>query len=235
VTTRGNSPAKANASWVKGLIRSSVRTGFGTAYRQIQLDPDKYLIHVRRVYQLPIETWKDVHHLNESVITLPANRIIRASAKAAALEGMGLGIGGISTILPDMGILSAITIRMLQKLSLIHGFEYSTEEEVVALWVAAASAAGLDLTREILGKQVVERLVPRVIDQIAVKVGTEVAEKWVGRLIPIIGAGTASALNYYFVRGWGRRAQAHFLSKRKSVRDLEPSPRSLLPAAGRAV
>jgi hypothetical protein len=212
------------------LVHSSVQAGFRTAYRQVRLDSDKYLVHVRRVYRLPIESWQDVHHLADAVLRSPTERIIAASAKAAALEGMGLGIGGISTILPDMGILSAITVRLLQKLSLIHGYEYSTDEEVMALWIAAASAAGLDLTREFLEKQVVERVVPRVIDRIAVKVGAEVAEKWVGRVLPVVSAGTAGMLNYYFIRGWGRRAQKHFLARRHSLRAHEASSRRLAPS-----
>lgn len=215
------------------LVHSSVRVGFRTAYRQIQLDSDKYLAHVRRVYRLPIEKWQDVHRLDESVLDLAADRIIAASARAAALEGAGLGLGGVTTILPDMGILSAITVRMLQKLSLIHGFEYSTDEEVLALWIAAASAAGVDLTREFLEKQAVERLVPRVIDKIAVKVGTEVAEKWAGRLLPVVSSVAAGTLNYYFVRGWGRRAQKHFLAKRRSLRGEQISRLALLRSDSR--
>jgi len=212
------------------LIHSSVRAGFRTAYRQVRLDSDKYLAHVRRVYRLPIESWRDTHHLDDAVLRSPAERIIAASSKTAALEGMGLGIGGISTILPDMGILSAITVRMLQKLSLIHGYEYSTDEEVMALWFAAGSAAGLDLTREFLEKQVVERVLPRVIDRIAVKVGAEVAEKWVGRVLPVVSAGTAGVLNYYFIRGWGRRAQKHFLARRRSLPAPEAPARRLAPS-----
>jgi hypothetical protein len=218
IDTRSSAlPAGRNTPLLTKLLHSSVRAGFRTAYRQVRLDSDKYLIHVRRVYRLPIENWQDVHQLDEAVLRSPADRVIAASAKAAALEGMGLGIGGISTILPDMGILSAITVRMLQKLSLIHGYEYSTDEEVMALWLAAASAAGLDLTREFLEKRVVEHVVPRVIDLIAVKVGAEVAEKWIGRVLPVVSAGTAGVLNYYFIRGWGRRAQSHFLARRRAL------------------
>ena len=33
------------------------------------------------------------------------------------------------TIVPDMGILSGVTSRTIQKLSLIYGFEFNTEEE----------------------------------------------------------------------------------------------------------
>jgi hypothetical protein len=138
-----------------------------------------------------------------------------------------------------MGILSAITLRMLQKLSLLYGFEYSTEEETVELWIAAATAAGLDLGRDFLEKQAVERLVPRIIDRMAVKLGAEVAEKWAGRIIPVLSAGAAGALNYYFVRAWGRRAQKHFRerhlsalaqqARRARTRSL-PSTTPLLPS-----
>jgi uncharacterized protein (DUF697 family) len=160
-----------------------------------------------------------------------AEKIIGSSARMAALEGMGLGVGGLATMLPDMGILAAITIRMLQKLSLIYGFEYSTPEEVKGLWLAAASAAGLDFTREFVEKRTLEHLVPRIADAMAVKVGAEVAEKWVGRLIPLLSAGAAATLNYYFVRSWGARARRHFLEKHRAVREQLFAAQALLPAA----
>ncbi len=157
-------------------------------------------------------------NMDEATLNPIAQRVIKSAKRTAALEGTGLGLGGLVTILPDMGILSAITIRMLQRLSLIYGFEYSTEEETTELWLAAASAAGLDLGREFVEKQAVERVVPRIIDKIAAKVGTEVAEKWSGRLIPILSAGAGGALNYYFVRAWGRRAHRHFIERHRTVR-----------------
>jgi len=127
--------------------------------------------------------------------------------KPGALEGLGFGLGGVMTLLPDMGVLATITIRLLQKLSLLYGFNYRTEDEEVELWMAAASAAGLDLGRDFLEKQAIEKLVPRIIDRIAVKAGAELAEEWVGRFVPLVSAGLAGGLNYYFVRSWGRRAQ----------------------------
>ena len=42
---------------------------------------------------------------------------------------------------------------MIQKLSLIYGFPYNTEQEEAELWVAAASAAGVDIGRELVEKQ----------------------------------------------------------------------------------
>jgi len=225
-----NMRKKAPTAWLSRLLQSSVRGGLRRAYAQVQLDPKKYLRHVRRAYGLPIKSWQDVRLLDESLLNRTAARVVRSSARTAALEGMGLGIGGITTLVPDMGILSAITIRMLQKLSLIYGFEYSTDDEVAALWVAAASAAGLDLTREFLEKQAVERIVPRIVDQVAVKLGAEVAEKWAARVVPILSAAAAASLNYYFVRSWGRRAQQHFLERRRYLHARRIPGPFLLPS-----
>ena len=99
---------------------------------------------------LPIQKWEDVFYLGAHNVRPHADSVIRASSKAAALEGMGLGLGGLITVVPDLGFLSTITLRLLQKLSLLYGFEYTSEEEAVELWIAAASAAGLELGRDIL-------------------------------------------------------------------------------------
>jgi hypothetical protein len=194
-------------------LTAAASAGFRRAYRQVQIDDRKYLRHVQRAHRLPVETWQDMFLLGPQVIDPIATSTIRSASRMAALEGAGLGLGGFLTVVPDMGILSAITLRMLQKLSLLYGFEYATEEETVNLWIAAASAAGLDLGRDFIEKQAVERLVQRIIDRMVVKVGAEVAEKWAGRIIPVLSAGAAGALNFYFVRGWGRRAQKHFLAR----------------------
>ena len=220
--------ATANTTWIARLLRTSLRVGLRGAYRQVQLNPERYLRYAQRVHGLPIRRWSDARLLDESLLNPVAERVIKSSSRAAALEGMGLGIGGFTTLLPDMGILSAITIRMLQKLSLIYGFEYSTDEEITALWLAAASAAGLDFGRDFLKKQAAERVLPRLADAIAVKMGADVAEKWLGRAVPVLSAGFAAGLNYYFVRSWGRRAQRHFLEKRCGTPERAFGPRPVL-------
>jgi uncharacterized membrane protein YdjX (TVP38/TMEM64 family) len=147
-----------------------------------------------------------------------AESVIRGGMKMAAVEGAGLGLGGFLTIVPDLGILSAITMRTIQKLSLIYGFELNTDDEIAELWIAAATAAGVDISRELLEREVVNRFVPRVIRQIAARAGAEVVEKWAGRLIPLTSSAIGCALNYYFVRAWGQRARAHFRAKHLEAR-----------------
>jgi len=219
------------------LFGRAARAGFQRAYDQIRIDERHYLRQVKRAHRLPIDSWSDMFLLGPEVVNPIAQSTIRAASKMAALEGMGLGLGGFLTVVPDMGILAAITLRMLQKLSLLHGFEYRTEEENLSLWVAAASAAGVDMGRNFLEKQAVGKLVPRIIDRMAVKVGAEVAEKWAGRIVPVVSAGAAGIINYHFVRTWGRRAQKHFLARHVAVihrhgfvRVANPSQARLLPS-----
>jgi hypothetical protein len=202
-----------------GPLTSFANAAFRRAYTQVRVDERKYLSHVRRAHKLPVDSWYQMVDLHPAVITPIAERTIAGSSKLAALEGAGLGIGAFLTVVPDMGILAAITLRMLQKLSLLHGFEYATEAENVELWIAAATAAGVDLGRDFLGKQAMEQVVPRIIDRIAVRVGADVAEKWAGRLIPVVGMGASAAINYYFVRSWGRRAHVHFAKRHRALRE----------------
>jgi uncharacterized protein (DUF697 family) len=130
----------------------------------------------------------------------------------------------------DLSILAAITLRTIQKVSLIYGFEYNTDEETAELWIAAASAAGVDISREVLEKEVVNRFVPKVIQRIAAQASAEVVEKWSGRLIPIASSAIGAGLNYYFVRAWGERAKSHFRQKHLGARRrLSAGARPALP------
>lgn len=208
---------------IYSLLRASSRRGFQHAYMRVRLDPDSYFEKLKRHLDLPVDSWTDLQYVKDEWLTPHANRVIKVSARMAALEGVGLGLGGFAAALPDFGILAAITVRMLQKLSLTYGFSYSTDEELFNLWLAAASAAGLDLGRDFLEKQAMERLVPKIVDAVALRAGAEVAETLGSRIIPILSAGAAGGLNYWFVKSWGRRAQRHFLERRSTLRIL-PEP-----------
>ena len=98
--------------------------------------------------------------------------------------------------------------------------------------MAAASAAGIDIGREVLEKEVVQRFVPRVIRRIAVQASGEIVDKWAGRIIPLASSVIGGGLNYFFVRAWGERAKAHFREKHVRLREqmaLEAREQALLP------
>ncbi len=108
-----------------------------------------------------------MHTLELGRLDEVANSILRSSTKMAAVQGAGFGLGGLLTVVPDLGLLSAITMRTIQKLSLIYGFQFNTDDEMAELWIAAASAAGVDISRELLEKEVINKFIPRVIQRIA--------------------------------------------------------------------
>jgi EcsC protein family len=108
---------------------------------------------------------------------------------------------------------------MVQKLSLIYGFEYNTDEEVAELWIATATAAGLDLTKDVLEKTVLRTFVERVIARMAERFSAEFAEKAAARVVPVLSAVVGAVLNYYFVRAWGNRAATHFRQRHLEERE----------------
>lgn len=217
-------------SFLRGRVETALSRALWRAYKTVRVDPDRFLMELRAGHGLPVSSFQGMFSVEPPVLDTIAESVIRGGMRMAAVEGAGFGIGGVLTIVPDFSILAGITLRTLQKLSLVYGFEYNTEAEMAELWIAAASAAGVDLGREFLEKNVVNRLVPRIIRQIAAKASAEFVEKWTGRLIPVVSSLLGGTLNYYFVRGWGERAHAHFrqrhldLRKRAQLAAAEAAP-----------
>jgi uncharacterized protein (DUF697 family) len=208
----------APKSWLRRRTEKTLSSALTRAYKTVRVEPDRFLLELRSNHGLAVGSFQGMYSVDVAVLDEIAEKIIHGGMKVAAAEGAGFGIGGLLTIVPDFSILAGITMRMIQKLSLIYGYEYNSDDEVVELWIAAASAAGIDLSRDLLEKNVVNRLIPRIIQQMAAKASAEFVEKWTGRLIPVASSVIGAVLNYYFVRGWGERAHAHFRKKHLDTR-----------------
>jgi EcsC family protein len=204
--------------WMRRRFEKALSKALWRAYKTVRVDPERFLMEIRAGYGLPVSSFRGMYSVEPPVLDTLAEKIIHSGMKIAAAEGAGFGLGGLLTIVPDFSILAGITLRTIQKLSLLYGFEYNTDEEMAELWIAAASAAGVDLGRELLEKNVVNRMIPRIIQRIAAKASAEFVEKWAGRLIPVVSSLIGATLNYYFVRGWGERAHAHFRQKHLDMR-----------------
>src|ERR1700675_1231725 len=205
-------------SWLRGRAEKALVHGLTRAYSTVQVDPERFLLQLRAAYRLPISGYHGVYSLEMREIDVVADDIIRSGMKLAAVEGAGFGLGGFMTIIPDLGILSAITMRTIQKLSLVYGFQFNTDSEIAELWIAAASAAGVDVSRDLLEKEGINKFVPRGIQRIAPSASAEVVEKWAGRMIPLVSSAIGAGLNYWFVRAWGDRAKAHFRERHLQLR-----------------
>ena len=225
-------------SWARRRVETALARGLTRAYSTVQVNPGKFLLQLRTAYRMPISGYHGVYSLEIGELDRVADDLVRSGMKHAALAGAGFGLGGLITIFPDLGILSAITMRTIQKLSLVYGFQFNTDHEIAELWIAAASAAGVDISRELLEKEVVNKFVPRVIQRMAARASAEVVEKWAGRMIPLVSSALGAGLNYWFVRAWGERARAHFRLRHLQLREqarqaaLKQEPQ-ILPAITR--
>jgi uncharacterized protein (DUF697 family) len=202
-------------------VESALRKGFTRAYDTVRVDPDQYLMNLRSAHGLPVQSYEGMFTLPVESLDEIAMETVRAGRKLAAAGGAGFGLGGLLTMVPDLGVLAAITMRTIQKLSLIYGFQYNTDEERADLWVAAATAAGVDISRELLEKTVVNRFVQKVIQRIAAQASTEAAEKTLARAVPLVSSVLGAGINYYFVSAWGKRAAAHFREKHIAMRERQ--------------
>jgi len=186
--------------------------------------PEDFRRHLADKHALWVPNFSRMQDVPLERLDAIAEVLIRDAGRLALAEGAGFGLGGMITLIPDMSLLTAITLRLIQRLCLLYGFETRGHDERVELWLAAAAAAGIDYGKDLAEKQMFEKLAPRIAKRLAVKLGEETAEKWVGRLIPLASSAIGGALNFSFVRGWGRRVQRNLREKHILSRASAASP-----------
>jgi hypothetical protein len=210
-------------SSVKGSIAGRglgriLRLGMRRGLRSVEVNPDDFRRQLANKHGLWVPNFNRMQDVPLERLDEIAKSLIRDAERLALAEGAGFGLGGMITMLPDAGLLTAITLRLIQRLCLLYGFENRGHDDRVELWMAAATATGVDYGKDLAEKQMFEKLAPRIVQRLAVKLGEETAEKWVGRLIPLASSAIGGALNFSFVRSWGRRVQRNLRARHLSAR-----------------
>jgi hypothetical protein len=207
-----------------------LRFGFFQGLRSVEIDPEDFRDFLARKHRLHVSDFSRMHMVPTERLDFIAQQLIKDAQRLALAEGAGFGLGGMITLVPDAGLLTIITLRLIQRLTLLYGFEAQGEDERRQLWFAAAAATGIDFGKDLAEKQLAEKLAPRIAERLAIKFGEEAAEKWVGRLIPVASSVIGGALNFAFVRSWGRRAQRNLRARHLRERPIHvvvsPPPRS---------
>lgn len=212
----------------KSIARRTVgrflRFGVLTGLRSVEIDPEDFRQHLADKHGLWIPNFGRMRDVPIEQIDAIANRLILDAQRLAMAQGAGFGLGGMITILPDASLLTIITLRLIQRLCLLYGFVEDDSERRIQMWLAAAGAAGIDLGKDLAEKGLAEKLAPRIAGSLAVRIGEESAEKWVGRMVPLASSAIGGALNYTFVRSWGRRVQRHLREKHLGERFSAATP-----------
>ena len=197
------------ASLSRRLLRLGVRKGL----RSVEVNPEDFRRQLVDKHGLWVPNFERMHDVPLERLDAIANALIRDAGRLALAEGAGFGLGGMITVIPDAGLLTAITLRLIQRLCLLYGFETHGHDERLELWMAAAAASGVDYGKDLAEKQLFEKLAPKVAKRLAIKVGQEAAEKWVARIVPLASSAIGGAMNFSFVRAWGRRVQKTLRAK----------------------
>jgi uncharacterized protein (DUF697 family) len=192
--------------------------GLRRGMRSIEVQPEDFRRQLADKHGLWVPNFGRMHDVPLERLDAIAKTLIREAERLAFAEGAGFGLGGMITLLPDASLLTAITLRLIQRLCLLYGFETRGRDERVELWMAAATATGVDYGKDLVEKQMFEKLAPQIAKRLAMKLGEETAEKWVGRLIPLASSAIGGALNFSFVRGWGRRVQRNLRERHLQAR-----------------
>src|SRR6266436_2350994 len=203
-----------------------LRFGVLRGLRSIEIDPEDFRHQLANKHQLWVPDFARMKDVPTERLDAIAAALIRDAERLALAEGAGLGLGGMITFLPDASLLTIITLRLIQRLSLLYGFEARGRDQRIEMWKAAAAASGIDYGKDLAEKQLLEKLAPRIAERFAARIGAETAEKWAGRLIPLASSAIGGALNFSFVRGWGRRVQRHLRAKHLETKAPAPPPSS---------
>lgn len=214
-----------------GAARRFLRFGAVRGMRSIEIDPEVFRRELTEKHGLWVPSLARLKEVPIEHLDTVAAKLIRDAERLALVEGAGLGLGGLITFLPDASFLAIITLRLIQRLALLYGFETRESEQRVEMWKAAAAATGIDYGKDLAGKQMCEKIAPRVAKQLAAKLGSETAEKWVGRMVPLASSAIGGALNFSFVRGWGRRAQRNLRARHLEAKARASAPTRTYTAA----
>jgi hypothetical protein len=162
-----------------------VRLGVMRGLRSVEVNPDDFRKQLATKHGVWVPNFSRMHDVPLERLDAIAKKLIRDAERLALAEGAGFGLGGMMTIIPDTGLLTAITLRLIQRLCLLYGFEQRGVDVRMELWLAAATATGVDYGKDLVEKQMIEKVAPKIAGRLATKLGAEAAEKWVGRMIPL--------------------------------------------------
>jgi uncharacterized protein (DUF697 family) len=209
------------------VLRFGVRRGL----RSLEVNPEDFRRQLADKHGLWVPNFSRMQDVPLERLDAIAQKLIRDAELLALAEGAGFGLGGMMTLLPDASILTAITLRLIQRLCLLYGFETRGHDERLELWLAAATATGVDYGKDLVEKQMFEKLAPSIARRLALKLGEESAEKWVGRMIPVASSAIGGILNFSFVRTWGRRVQRNLREKHLASRISTAKTARAFPAS----
>jgi len=195
-------------------------------------DPRVLAMHQR--LDPSIKTFEDIRRASlahkDKVARDIARRYRHRAAMTGAITSLPGGLWAIVAAGADVQLTAAYSVRMASMISQAYGYDASVVEEQAHLADVLALVAGIDslrgvgnwLTREGLTHAIPEVL-PKILTRLSIELTQEQAAKWVGRIIPGVGAAVGGGIDYAFLRAAGARAIAYYHNRTLEEQGLLPA------------
>lgn len=196
--------------------------------------PDPRVLALHQALDPSIQSYQDIARATLAHKDVVARQIARRYRHRAALTGAVTSLpGGLWAIVAagaDVQLTATYSVRMAAMIAQSYGYDTSILEEQAHLADVLALVAGIDslrgvgnwLTREGLTHALPEVL-PRILTRLSIEITQEQAAKWVGRIIPGVGAIVGGGIDYAFLRAAGERALAYYHNRYLEDTGLLPS------------
>jgi hypothetical protein len=194
-------------------------------WRRVRSDPTRAPEHIALAaaerFGPAAEDWIRVAgggHTPESL----AKTAYKKHVRLARLEGAALGVGGFYTAAPDLMALIWIQSRMVFYIAAAYGWDprdpmrpaellalhevYDTPQDARA----ALDGMGSRLATALAKRALAGRSDQGLIRQLAIFAGKRIAERYAGRLIPLLGSPIGAVQNAATTKDLGRRALAFY-------------------------
>jgi EcsC protein family len=168
-----------------------------------------------------VATFEDIRNVHlegmDRVAHHFARRYRRRAGLTGAITGLPGGLWAVAAAGADVQLTAIYAVRMAADIAQSYGYDTTDAEEQAHLAEVLALAAGIDslrgignwLTREGL-IHVLPEILPKILIKLSVQLTEEQAAKWVGRIIPGVGAAVGATIDYSFLRAAGERATKYY-------------------------
>src|ERR1700743_328125 len=120
------------------------RLGVLRGLRTVEGNPADFRKQLANKHGLWVPSFSRMHDVPLERLDAIAKKLIRDAERLALAEGAGFGLGGMLTVIPDTGLLTAITLRLIQRLCLLYGFEPRGVDDRMELWLGGGHTTGGD-------------------------------------------------------------------------------------------
>ncbi len=134
--------AKSPKSLARRAVGRFLRFGMLRGLRSVEIDPEEFRRSLADRHGLWVPHFGRMKDAPLEKLDAIAGRLIHSAQRLAMAQGAGFGLGGIITIVPDAGLLTVITLRLIQKLCLLYGFEENGSERRAQMVDGGGSRGG---------------------------------------------------------------------------------------------